>query len=100
MSAYIKTLASTVAADASPPPSPSPDLQTRLATWFNALPEFTRQRPFHISEIEVPLAKPGRLISPALLALGWTRKRRWGSKTSYRRYWLPPGMNPRQEVTK
>ena len=33
-------------------------------------------------------ARPGRLISPILLALGWKRKRRWSSTGQYHRYRL------------
>lgn len=69
------------------------DLKTRIQGWFDTLPEFTRQRPFSIREMELALGKPGRLISPALLALGWTRKRRWNSRGHYYRYWVGPASN-------
>lgn len=89
MSAYLNSLAKEVT-DTSPPVSPLADLQARLQRWFEGLPEFTRCRPFSMQEVEVALKEPGRLISPALLALGWTRKRRWASRRHYHRYWIPP----------
>ena len=89
MSAYLKSLAKLVT-NATPPSSPPPNLQARVEAWFHSLPEFVRSRPYSMLELEQLLSKPGRLISPALLALGWTRKRRWDSRGSYHRYWIPP----------
>lgn len=99
MSAYVRTLQ-----QAAPDPAPGrpadADLKTRVQRWFEGLPEFARQRPFSIYEIEKSLSMPGRLISPALLALGWSRRRRYNSQGQQNRTWLPPGMNPNQEPTK
>ena len=87
MSAYVQRLEKAVTE--SSPPRP-PDLQERFQAWVNGLPEFTRQRSFSMREFEQALSRPGRLISPVLLALGWTRKRRWDSRGHYHRYWIPP----------
>ena len=87
MSAYVQRLEKAVTE--SSPPRP-PDLQERFQAWVNGLPEFTRQRSFSMREFEQALSSPGRLISPVLLALGWTRKRRWDSRGHYHRYWIPP----------
>ncbi len=87
MSAYLQSLRNAVRELEQPQP---PDLQTRFQAWFNGLPEFTRDRPFSMREFEQALLRPGRLISPVLLALGWKRKRRWSSIGQYHRYWLPP----------
>lgn len=66
------------------------DLKARVQAWFDGLPVFTRHRPYSMSEIEMALKRPGCLLSPALLALGWQRKRRWSSRAHYHRYWVPP----------
>ncbi|HLX28946.1 MAG TPA: hypothetical protein VKV24_10735, partial [Casimicrobiaceae bacterium] len=44
------------------------NVQTRLSAWLSGLPEFGRQRLFSMAEFEQALGRPGRLISPALLA--------------------------------
>ncbi len=75
-----------------PAPIPSP-LKQRFLDWFTSLPEFTRDRPFSMTEFEIALGSRGRFISPVLLALGWQRKRRWSSRGQYHRYWIPPHMS-------
>jgi hypothetical protein len=55
-----------------------------------ALPEFTRNRPFSMSEFEAVLKSQGKHISPVLLELGWQRKRIWSTTGHYHRYWIPP----------
>ena len=89
MSAYLNSLQNAMA-NSVPPEPQVPSLQAQVAAWFEGLPAFTRQRPYAMSEIEAALNQPGRLLSPALLALGWQRKRQWQSRAHYHRYWLPP----------
>ncbi len=89
MSAYLKSLQQAIA-DPGLDRNEDHDLTTRVQEWFDGLPAFTRQRPYSIREVEIALKRPGRLLSPALLALGWQRKRRWSSRAHYHRYWLPP----------
>ena len=93
MSAYLKSLRQAVL-EAPPQENRADDLKVRVHEWFEGLPAFTRQRPYSIREVEVALKRPGRLLSPALLALGWRRKRRWNSREHYHRYWLPPATHP------
>ena len=88
MNAYLRSLRKAVCEPTTR--APAPDLQTRLQAWFNGLPEFTRRRPFSMAEFEQAVGRPGRLISPALLALGWRRGRKWTSRYHYHRLWLPP----------
>lgn len=89
MSAYLKSLKHE-AADPAPDGNDANDLKMRVQEWFNGQPAFTRQRPYSIQEVETALERPGRILSSALLALGWRRKRRWSSRTHYHRYWVPP----------
>jgi len=86
MSAYVKLLQQCVTAD---PPRELP-LKQQFMEWYGALPEVARDRPFSMVEFEQALGTQGRYISQVLLALGWHRKRRWGSQGSYHRYWVPP----------
>jgi hypothetical protein len=58
--------------------------------WYRSLPEFTRNRPFSMSEFEAALKTQGNLISPVLLDMGWRRKRIWSTTGQYHRYWQPP----------
>ncbi|TAL70978.1 MAG: hypothetical protein EPN79_05360 [Burkholderiaceae bacterium] len=88
MSAYLQLLDRFATVQA---PIPSP-LRQRFLDWFTSLPEFTRDRPFSMTEFEVALGSRGKFISPVLLALGWQRKRRWSSRGQYHRYWIPPHM--------
>jgi hypothetical protein len=93
MSAYLKSLQQS-APDRPEVGNDVDDLKDRVQAWFAGLPAFTRQRPYSIREVEVALERPGRLLSPALLALGWQRKRRWSSRAHYHRYWMPPPAAP------
>ena len=70
--------------------TPAASLDQRLSYWYNSLPEIARQRPFAMAEFERVLGTQGKLISPVLLSLGWTRKRKWTGAGQYNRYWLPP----------
>lgn len=88
MSAYIHNLSQS-AAPASARDAP-PSLQTRFQAWFATVPEIARQRPWGMIEFERALGTQGRYISPVLLALGWRRKRKWGTTGQYCRYWVPP----------
>jgi hypothetical protein len=87
MSAYLNRLIQEHAARV--PASRTAPLEERFLTWFNSLPEFTRDRPFSMQEFEKALGVPGRLISPVLLRLNWRRHRQWKSTGQYHRYWLP-----------
>lgn len=90
MSAYLNDLQRSTPATV----PQSQALRARVRAWFESLPPFTRQRPYAMSEIEAALNRPGRILSPALLALGWQRKRQWQSRTHYHRYWVPPAPDP------
>ena len=59
MSAYIAELNRLVAAQ-SPPPRPQ-SLRTRFVDWYESLPEFTRARPFSMSEFEAALKNSGKI---------------------------------------
>jgi hypothetical protein len=82
-----KMLESAATADA---PSPRSTLRTRFVDWYASLPEFTRTRPYLMSELSAPLKTQGRHLSPILFAEGWTRKRIWSATGQYQRYWQPP----------
>jgi hypothetical protein len=71
--------------------SPKRTRESKLSEWFNAQPEISRQRPYSMEEIERGTCIPSRFLGGLLLRLGWTRHRQWATKSSYRRYWLPPG---------
>jgi hypothetical protein len=89
MIAYIKMLQKYAAATSRPPQPLS--LRQKFLDWFHSLPEFTRNRPFSMSEFETALKTQGRYIGPVLHGLGWRRKRFWGGTTGpYRRAWVPP----------
>ncbi len=77
------------AQNTAPQALPRDSLETRFVNWFDSLPEFTRNRPFSMSEFENALGTQGKHLSPVLLRLGWVRKRRWNSRGQYHRYWLP-----------
>ena len=96
-SAYIARLNKEIAAARSPPPRPL-SLRERFLDWYNSLPEFTRNRPFSMSEFEKALGTQGKYISAMLLELGWRRKRIWSTTGQYHRYWVPPTW-PRQGTT-
>lgn len=90
MSAYLQTLNKELARAKRAMPV---TLQERIQTWFDALPELTRHRPFSMQELETALGSQGRHLGPALAALGWTRMRTYGGNQPYRRYWLPSGFS-------
>jgi hypothetical protein len=67
-------------------------LRQRFLDWHSTLPEISRSRAFAMAEFEAALSTQGKYLSPVLLGLGWTRKRRWSGSGQYSRYWLPPAM--------
>lgn len=87
MSAYLKKIARAVA-DENKASAPTP--AKRVEEWFAKQPEVSRHRPYSMEEIECDTGIAGRFLGEILISLGWTRHRRWSSKTSYRRYWIPP----------
>ena len=74
---------------ASQPPQPSSPRE-RFTNWYASLPAVSRDRRFSMAEFEAALKTQGRYISPALLELGWRRKRVWSTAAQYHRYWEPP----------
>jgi hypothetical protein len=88
MSAYIAKLIRLSATQS--PPSQTLSLRQRFLNWYRSLPEFTRNRRFAMSELEVALKSQGKHISPVLLELGWQRKRIWSTTGQYHWYWVPP----------
>jgi hypothetical protein len=56
---------------ARPRPTQPLSLRQRFLNWYHSLPEFTRNRPFSMSEFEAALKSQGKHISPVLLELGW-----------------------------
>lgn len=89
MSAYIRQLQESVAAQSAPASRRDP-LRDRLLNWFSSLPAPTRNRPFAMQEFEAALGTSGRYISPVLIKLGWQRKRIWSTREHYHRFWVPP----------
>jgi hypothetical protein len=71
-------------------PSQPSSLRDRFVSWYGSLPAVSRDRRFAMSELEVALKTQGKYISPALLDLGWRRKRVWSTTRQYHRYWEPP----------
>lgn len=65
-------------------------LHDRFVAWHASLPAVSRNRPFAMLELEQALRTQGKYLSPVLLALGWTRRRRWTGGGQYPRYWVPP----------
>lgn len=88
MIAYIQNLKQS--AVEAPVQDDKPSLQVKFQTWFATIPEIARHRPWGMIEFERALGTQGRYISPVLLALGWRRKRKWGTTGQYCRYWVPP----------
>jgi hypothetical protein len=91
-SAYVQELNRQMIASQSPQAQPL-SLRDRFLNWYRGLPEFTRDRKFSMSEIEVALKAQGKHISPVLLELGWRRKRMWSTTGQYHRYWQPPQLS-------
>jgi hypothetical protein len=89
MSAYLNSLKREMLSNL-----PKRTRESKLSEWFDTQPEISRQRPYSMGEIERDTGIAGRLLGELLIRLGWTRHRRWSSKTSYRRYWLPPNYRP------
>ena len=71
-------------------PSQPSSLRDRFTAWYRDLPAVSRDRRFSMAEFEKALKTQGRYISPALLELGWRRKRIWSTTGQYHRYWVPP----------
>jgi hypothetical protein len=89
-SAYVASLRRHSEADAQINEQDVCSLRQRFIDWYSALPEISRSRAFAMAEIEAALSTQGKYLSPVLLSLGWTRKRRWSSGGQYNRYWAPP----------
>jgi hypothetical protein len=85
--AYVRSLQQ--AAAQSQPSQPS-SLRDRFERWHRSLPAVSRDRRYSMAEFEAALKTQGRYISPALLELGWRRKRIWSTTGQYHRYWQPP----------
>lgn len=90
-SAYVASLNRNMGAAAGQPPVAPLDLRTRFLEWYASVPQVSRDRAFAMTELEQALDTQGKYLSPVLLSLGWTRKRRWSSQGQYNRYWMPPG---------
>jgi hypothetical protein len=71
-------------------PSQPSSLRDRFTYWYRSLPAVSRERRFSMTEFEAALKTQGEYISPALLELGWRRKRIWSTTGQYHRYWEPP----------
>jgi hypothetical protein len=89
-SAYITRLNRELAQTATDPELSMPDLRQRFLSWFDSVPEISRNRPFSMIELERALGTQGKYLSPILLSLGWTRKRKWTGSGQYPRFWVPP----------
>lgn len=89
-SAYIRSLQRSIEAEISPQQSSKPNLEQRVLAWLDSQPEISRVRPYSMVELERALSTQGRFLSPALLSLGWVRRRKWSSKSQCSRYWMPP----------
>ena len=85
MSAYLNSLKRDMVSNL-----PKRTRESKLCEWFNTQPEISRRRPYSMEEIVRGTGIAGRFLGEQLIRLGWTRHRRWASKTSYRRYWIPP----------
>lgn len=90
MSAYIKSLQKCLEAEESPTLLSKYDLESRFLSWMDSQPEISRLRPYAMAELENALGTQGRYLSAVLLHHGWSRRRKWTSKTQYLRYWVPP----------
>ena len=92
-SAYIAGLNRDMLAESTRPQPAAHDLRQRFLDWYSTLPAVSRNRPFAMVELEEALGTQGKYLSPILLGLGWTRKRKWSSQGQYHRYWLPPSVH-------
>lgn len=90
-SAYIAGLNRELSEEVEQPLAVSHTLRQQVLDWFDSLPEISRNRPFAMVELEQALGTQGKYLSPILLSLGWSRKRKWTSRGQYHRYWVPPG---------
>lgn len=97
-SAYISTLKRMLDAEAERPLAGLPSLQDRFLAWYAALPEVSRDRPFAMVEFEHALQTQGKYLSPVLLQLGWSRKRKWTGRGQYHRYWVKSDVAVSYEV--
>jgi hypothetical protein len=89
-SAYVASLSRHLGADPRTNEREVCSLRQRFLDWHSTLPEISRSRAFAMAEFEAALTTQGKYLSPILLSLGWTRKRRWSGSGQYSRYWLPP----------
>lgn len=87
--AYIARLKRELSEEAQQPLAVSHNLRQQVLDWFESLPEISRNRPFAMVELERALGTQGKYLSPVLLSLGWSRKRKWTSQGQYHRYWVP-----------
>lgn len=76
--------------EASADPLSKPGLNDRFLAWFDSQPGISRIRPYSMIELERALGKPGKVLGPVLMSLGWTRHRQWNGSGPFVRYWLPP----------
>lgn len=90
LSAYIARLNRELLDEAAKPQLVVHDLGQRFVDWYASLPEISRNRPFAMVELEAALSTQGKYLSPILLALGWSRKRKWTGAGQYPRFWVPP----------
>ena len=90
MSAYVKNLNLSL-----PTIQPVPEhlsLKHRFTEWYEALPSFTRQRAFSMSELEGAMQTQGKYLGVILVSLGWKRQRIYSTTGPYYRIWVPPVM--------
>jgi len=88
--AYISGLYKSLAAETLPSELSKPDLRQRFLDWLDSVPEVSRYRPYSMMELEKALGTQGKYLSPILLGLGWSRKRKWTGSRQYPRFWIPP----------
>ena len=91
MSAYVRTLIKSAAS--AHPPSRSQSLRDRFGGRgrVEACRLCPVSAPSRCPSSRLALKTQGKYISPVLLELGWTRKRRWASGGGqYNRFWMPP----------
>lgn len=89
-SAYISSLQRSLAEEAESTRLSAPDLRQRFLDWVDSSPEVSRYRPYSMVELEKALGTQGKYLSPILLSLGWSRKRKWTGSRQYPRFWIPP----------
>lgn len=90
MSAYVQTLNRSLSTFQ--PAHERLSLKQRFTEWYEALPAFTRQRAFSMSELEGALETQGKYLGTILVSLGWKRRRIYSGTGPYHRVWMPPVM--------